>query len=71
LRVVELEEANAQLRVELAITNTKVAEVEHREQTLSSDYDGLCKDFDDLQTSHAAIMQVKMDLEKMKREKLQ
>jgi hypothetical protein len=48
LRVAELKEANTQLHTELAATHTKVAEVEHRERTLSSDYDGLRKDFDDL-----------------------
>jgi FtsZ-binding cell division protein ZapB len=47
LRVAELEEANAQLRTELAAAYTKVDEVEYREQTLSSDYDDLRKDFDD------------------------
>jgi hypothetical protein len=37
LCVAELEEANGQLRVELAATHTKVAEVEHREWCLTSD----------------------------------
>jgi plasmid stability protein len=62
---------NVQLRIELAATHTKVVEVEHREQTLPSDNDGLHKDFDDLQTSHAAVVQEKADLEKMECEKAQ
>jgi hypothetical protein len=57
--------------VELATTHTKVAEVEHHERTLSSDYDGLHMDFDDLGTSHAADVQEKVDLEKMGHEKVQ
>jgi uncharacterized protein involved in exopolysaccharide biosynthesis len=71
LRVAELEEANARLRVEHAAVHTKVAKVERRERTLSSNYDGLYKDFNDLRTSHAAVVQEKADLEKMEREKAQ
>jgi hypothetical protein len=59
------------LCTELAAAYTKVAEVEHHEQTLSSDYDGHRKDFDDLQTSHAVIVQEKVNLEKTEREKVQ
>jgi hypothetical protein len=55
-RVAELEETNAQLRVLHASAHTKVAEVERRERTLSSDYDGHRKDFDDLWTSHAPVV---------------
>jgi chromosome segregation ATPase len=61
LRVAELKEANTRLRAELASTDTKVAEVERREQTLTYDYDGLCKDFDDLWTSHTTVVQEKAD----------
>jgi predicted nucleic acid-binding Zn-ribbon protein len=71
LCVAELEEANARLRVEHAAAHTKVAKVERRERTLSSDYDGLYKDFNDLRTSHAAVVQEKADLEKTEREKAQ
>jgi hypothetical protein len=71
LCVAELEEANARVRAELAAADTKVAEVERREQTLSSDYDGLRKDFNDLWTSHAAVVQEKADLEKTERGKEQ
>jgi hypothetical protein len=38
---------------------------------LSSNYDGLRKDFDDLRTSHVAVVQDKADLEKTEREKAQ
>jgi hypothetical protein len=71
LCIAELKEANAQLRAELAAAHTKLAKVEHCERTLSSDYDGLRKDFDDLRTSHAAVVQEKADLEKTEWEKAQ
>jgi hypothetical protein len=71
LRDVELEEANARLRVEIAVTHTKVAEVECHERTLSKEYDGLHKDFDDLRTSDAVVVQEKADLEKTECEKAQ
>jgi hypothetical protein len=64
----ELEEANAQLRTELATTHTKVAEVERRERSLTFDYDGLRRDFNDLQTSHATVVKEKAYLEKMEHE---
>jgi hypothetical protein len=48
-----------------------VAKVQCHERTLSSDYDGFDKDFDDLWTSYAAFVQEKTDLEKMEREKAQ
>jgi hypothetical protein len=54
-RVAELEEANAQLCTKLAAMHTKVAEVEQHEWSLTSNYDGLNRDFGDLQTSHAAL----------------
>jgi hypothetical protein len=64
----KLEEANAQLRAELATAHTNVAEVERRERSLTSDYDGLCRDFGDLQTSHVAVVKEKANLEKTERE---
>jgi hypothetical protein len=57
--VVELEEAKAQLRVE------------HHEQPLTSNYEGLSRDFDDLRTLHDVVVKEKLDLEKMEREKAQ
>jgi hypothetical protein len=71
LCIAELEEANTQLRAELAMAHTKVAELECHERTLPSDYDGLHKDFDDLRTSHVAVVQEKTDLEKTECEKAQ
>jgi demethoxyubiquinone hydroxylase (CLK1/Coq7/Cat5 family) len=43
--VAELEEANAQLRMELDVVQSKLAEVEHRERALTSEYEDLKKDF--------------------------
>jgi hypothetical protein len=40
-RVAELEKAHALLRVELDTAHSKMAEVEHRERTLTSENDGL------------------------------
>jgi hypothetical protein len=67
----ELEEANVQLRPELATAHTKVAKVERREWSLTSDYDGLHRDFDDLQTSLVAIVKEKANLERVEHEKAQ
>jgi hypothetical protein len=68
---VKLEEANAQLCVELAAAHTKVAKVEHCERSMTSNYDGLHRDFNDLQTSHATVVKEKVDLEKLERKKAQ
>jgi hypothetical protein len=70
-RVVELEEANAQLLTELIATRSRLAEVEHREQALTFDYEGLPRDFDDLRTLHDTTVKEKADLEKMDCEKVQ
>jgi chromosome segregation ATPase len=67
----ELEEANSQLRVELNAAQSRLTEVEHREHALTSDYEGLRRDFDILCTSHDVIVKEKADLEKTKREKAQ
>jgi hypothetical protein len=69
--VAELEEANARLLVELNIARSRLAEVEHREQALTSNYEDLRKDFDDLRTSHDAVVIEKVDLEKTECEKVQ
>jgi hypothetical protein len=63
--VVELEEAKAQLRVELNVAQSRLAEVEHHEQPLTSNYEGLSGDFDDLRTLHDVVVKEKLDLEKM------
>jgi chromosome segregation ATPase len=70
-RMAELEEANAQLHAELNAAQSRLAEVEHCEQALTSDYKGLRRDFDVLRTSHNAIVKEKADLEKAEREKVQ
>jgi hypothetical protein len=57
--------------VELNIARSRLAEVEHREQALTSNYEDLRKDFDDLRTSHDAVVIEKVDLEKTEREKVQ
>jgi hypothetical protein len=67
----ELEEANAQLLAELNVAQSRLAEVEHREHALTSNYEDLCRDFDDVCTSHDAIVKEKVDLEKMEHEKAQ
>jgi hypothetical protein len=67
----KLEEANTALRAELAAAHTKVAEVEHRERALTSDYGSLCSDFNDLQSVHAAFGKEKADLEKTEHDKAQ
>jgi predicted nucleic acid-binding Zn-ribbon protein len=69
--VVELEEAKAQLHAELNVAQSRLAEVEHHEQPLTSNYEGLRRDFDDLRTSHDAVVKEKQDLEKTGREKVQ
>jgi hypothetical protein len=62
-------EANAQLRMELNAAHSKMAEVEHREQALTSVYEDLKKDFNDVRYSHAAVVKEKNEPEKTEREK--
>jgi hypothetical protein len=57
--------------VELNAARSRLADVEHHEQALTSDYEGLRRDFDDLRTSHDAVVKEKADLEKMECEKVQ
>jgi uncharacterized protein (UPF0210 family) len=70
VRVAELEEASAQLRVELIAAQSKLLEVEHHEQALTSTYEDLKKDFDEVCSSHVAVVKEKADLEKMEHEKV-
>jgi chromosome segregation ATPase len=70
-RMAELMEANVQLVAEVNAARCRLVEVEHRKQALSSDYEGLCRDFDDLSTSHDAVVKEKTDLEKTECEKAQ
>jgi chromosome segregation ATPase len=70
-RVAELVEANAQLRAELNAAQSRLAEVEHCEQALTSDYEGLRRDFDILCTSDDGVVKEKADPEKTEHEKAQ
>jgi hypothetical protein len=69
--VAELEESNAQLHVELAAAQSRLAEVERRGQALTSDYEGLKNDFGDLRSTHTNAVKQKADLKKMEHEKVQ
>jgi chromosome segregation ATPase len=69
VRVAELEEANAQLRVELNAAQSKLSEVERREQAMTSAYEDLKKDFNEVRSSHGAMVKKKDDLDKMECEK--
>jgi hypothetical protein len=51
--VAEVEESNDQLCAELATAQSRLAEVEHHEQALTSDYEGLKND---LRSSHSIIV---------------
>jgi regulator of replication initiation timing len=64
-------EANFQLRMELDAAQSRLAEAECREHALTSDYEGLKKDFGDLRSSLAIVVKEKADLEKTEREKAQ
>jgi hypothetical protein len=50
--------------VELNAAQSRLAEVEHHEKALTSDYEGLRRDFDVLHTSHDGVVKEKADLEK-------
>jgi hypothetical protein len=54
-----LEEANAQLCTELIATQSKLPEVEHRKQAMNSSNEVLKKDFDEMHSSHAAVVKEK------------
>jgi regulator of replication initiation timing len=70
-RIVELEEANAQLCAELDTARSKLAEVEHREQALTSENEGLKKDLEGVRTAHQAVVKDKVKAQKTKHAKLQ
>jgi hypothetical protein len=59
--VAELENDNAQLRAELDAARSKLAEVEGREQALTSAYEEVKKDFNDLSTAHDAVLKEKAE----------
>jgi capsule polysaccharide export protein KpsE/RkpR len=68
-RIAELEEANARLHAELDTAQSKLVEVEHREQALTSKNEGLKKDLEC--TAHDATVRDKAEVEKAERTKLQ
>jgi DNA mismatch repair ATPase MutL len=70
-RVAELEEANAQLRAELNVAESRLAKVVCCEQALASDYEDLKKEFDELRSSQDVVVKEKADLEKTEHEKAQ
>jgi capsule polysaccharide export protein KpsE/RkpR len=69
-RIAELEEANARLHVELDTAQSKLVEVEHREQALTSKNEGLKKDLECTRTAHDATVRDKAEVEKAERTKL-
>jgi 23S rRNA A2030 N6-methylase RlmJ len=69
--VAELEKANAQLRVDLDAAWSKLMEVEHREQDLTSLYEDHKKDFETMHTSHDAGVREKAEVEETEHVKLQ
>jgi regulator of replication initiation timing len=69
-RVAELEEANAQLCVELDADRSKLVEVEHREQALTSENKGLKKDLDNARTAHDAVVKDNAEVQKTEPTKL-
>jgi chromosome segregation ATPase len=67
-RVAELENDNAQLRAERDAARSKLAEVEGCEQALTSTYEEVKKDFNDLSPSHDAVLKEKAETDaKMQR----
>jgi chromosome segregation ATPase len=69
--VAELEEANALLRAELDTAHSKLAEVEHRERTLTSENEGPQKDLENARTAHDTTVKDKVQLQKAEPTKLQ
>jgi hypothetical protein len=57
--ITELEEANEQLRAELAAANAKIAEVKGRENALISDYKGLRSGYGILESGLEALKKKK------------
>jgi chromosome segregation ATPase len=59
--VAELENDNAQLRAELDVARSKLAEVEGRERALTFAYEEVKKDFNDLSSLHDAALKEKAE----------
>jgi regulator of replication initiation timing len=62
--IAELEEANAWLHVELDAARSRLAEVEHHEQALTSKNKGLKKDLENARTTHNAVMKDRAECKK-------
>jgi hypothetical protein len=58
-RATEVESANASLRVDLEAARFKLAEVEHREWTLTSENEGLKKDLEDARSAREVAVRDK------------
>jgi hypothetical protein len=61
--VAELENDNAQLHVELDAAHSKLVEVEGRERALTSAYEEVKKDFNDLSSSHDVVLKERVWIE--------
>jgi hypothetical protein len=59
--VAELENDNAQMRAELDAAHSMLVEVEGRERALTSAYEEVKKDFDDLSSSHDDVLKEKAE----------
>jgi hypothetical protein len=59
MRIAELEEANALLRVELDAAHSKLTEIEHRKRDLTSENEGLKRDLGDGCTARDATVKDK------------
>jgi hypothetical protein len=71
MRVAEMEEANTLLRSELDTARSKLAEVEHREQTLTSKNEGLKRDLEGARTARDVAVKDKELVQHAEQAKLQ
>jgi hypothetical protein len=71
MRVAEMEEANTLLRAELDTAHSKLAEVEHREQTLTSKNEGLKRDLEGARTARDVAVKDKELVQHAEQAKLQ
>jgi uncharacterized protein (DUF342 family) len=61
--VAKLENDKTQLRAELDIARSKLAEVEGRERALTSAYEEVKKEFNDLSSLHDAVLKEKAEMD--------
>jgi hypothetical protein len=69
--ILELEKAHALLPVDLDTSRSKLVEVGHREQTLTSENEGLKRDLECARTAHDAAVKDKALVQQAERVKLQ